>query len=81
MVSFYIPSKRFFMKLKVLSDARVATIIRKNMVLQYIFCKDLMSLKSVSDEDYTEFVEVQFYFEFSLQKKNAQCLVSHLLVL
>ena len=40
MISFYIPSKRFFLKREGLSDARVASITKKNnMVLQYIFLK------------------------------------------
>ena len=40
MISFYILSKRFFLKPEELSDARVVSIIKKNMVLQYIFYKD-----------------------------------------
>ena len=33
MISFYILSERFFLKRKGLSDARVASITKKNMVL------------------------------------------------
>ena len=40
LISFYILSKTFFPKRKGSSDARVASITKKNMVLQYIFCKD-----------------------------------------
>ena len=40
-LSFYILSKRFFLKLKGISDARVASITKKEIFLQYIFCKDL----------------------------------------
>ena len=39
LISFYILSKRLFLKLEVLSDA-----LKKNNALQYIFCKDLQSL-------------------------------------
>ena len=46
MISFYILSKRFFLKRKRLSDARVASITKKNMVLQYIFYIDSQSLES-----------------------------------
>ena len=37
MISFCILSKRFFLKLEKLSHARVASITKTNMVLQYIF--------------------------------------------
>ena len=45
MISFYILSTRFFLKPKGLPDARVASITKKNMFLQYIFYKDLQRLK------------------------------------
>ena len=39
------------MKGKGLSDARQASVTKKNMVLQYIFCKKFIkSLKSISGE-------------------------------
>ena len=51
MISFYILSKRFFLKHKRLSDAKVASINKKNMVLQYNFCKiSKKNLKPMSDE-------------------------------
>ena len=37
MISFYFLSERFFLKGKILPDARVASITTKNMALQYIF--------------------------------------------
>ena len=42
MISFYILSKRFFLKRERLSDARVTSITKKvyGMVLQERFCKD-----------------------------------------
>ena len=40
MISFYILSKRFFLKCEASSDARAASITKKNIVLQFIFCKD-----------------------------------------
>ena len=41
MIGFYILSERFFLKCKGLSDARVASITKKEKkALQYIFCKD-----------------------------------------
>ena len=40
MISFYILSKRFFLKYEGLSDARTVSVLKKNIVLQYIFCKD-----------------------------------------
>ena len=40
LISFYIISKKFFLKGEKLSDARVVTITKKNMILQYIFYKD-----------------------------------------
>ena len=39
-ITFYIISKRFFLKRKGLSDVRVASITKKNLVFQYIFYKD-----------------------------------------
>ena len=40
MIAFYILSQIFFLKREGLSDARVVSILKKNIVLQYIFCKD-----------------------------------------
>ena len=40
MISFYIFSKRFFLKRKRLSDERVFFIAKNTIALQYIFCKD-----------------------------------------
>ena len=37
MISFYILSTRFFLKRKKLTDARVVSTAKKNMVLQYTF--------------------------------------------
>ena len=39
MLSFYILSNRFFLERKELSDARVVSITKKKMGLQYIFVK------------------------------------------
>ena len=39
-ISFYILSKSFFLKRKELSDARVVSRLKTNMVLQYIFYID-----------------------------------------
>ena len=49
MISFYISFKRLRLKRKGLSDARVVPLTKKED-LQYILCKDLQSLKSISDE-------------------------------
>ena len=40
MINFYILSKRFFLKRKRLSDAKVVSITKNNKVLQYTFYKD-----------------------------------------
>ena len=40
MIPFYILSTRFFLKHKGLSDARVASIIKKEYGFAVIFCKD-----------------------------------------
>ena len=39
MISFYILSKRLYLKREGLCDARITSITEKNTVLQYIFCK------------------------------------------
>ena len=44
MISFYILSQRIFLKRKGLSDAKVASITRKEYGLQYILYKYLQSL-------------------------------------
>ena len=40
MISFYIPSKRLFVKREGLSDARVASITKKENGFPVHFCKD-----------------------------------------
>ena len=40
MISFYVFSATCFLKRKGLSDARVASITKKEYGFQYIFCKD-----------------------------------------
>ena len=40
MITFYIISKRLHLKRKGLSDARVVSITKKEILFQYIFCKD-----------------------------------------
>ena len=44
-ISFYILSKKFFLTRQGLSDARVASVTKKNMILQYIFYIDSQSLE------------------------------------
>ena len=41
MTSFYIPSNRFFLKRKILSDARVVSITKEENVFAVQFYKDL----------------------------------------
>ena len=48
MISFYILFKRFFLKRKGLSDARVASVTKKECGFAVHFCKK--SLKSISDK-------------------------------
>ena len=50
MIDFYILSKRFFLKLKKLSDERVASIIKKEYIFSALFKKIHKSLKSISEE-------------------------------
>ena len=44
-ISFYIRSKRFYLKHEELSDTRIVSITKKNVVLQYIFVKIYKVLK------------------------------------
>ena len=51
MISFYILSKRFFLKREELSDARVASITKKEYGFAVHFLKRFIrSLKSISDK-------------------------------
>ena len=44
MISFYILSKRFHLKRKGLSDARIISITKKEYGVKAYFCKDSLSL-------------------------------------
>ena len=64
MISFSILSKRLFLRHKGLANASVISF-RKNMVLQYILCKDSYSLpKQYLVNDYRRFFEALVCLEF-----------------
>ena len=69
MISFYILSKRFFMKRIGLYDARVASITKKEHVFAVqLLQRFIKSLELISDELFMRFVEDLVCLEFSLQK-------------
>ena len=73
-ISFYILSKRFFLKYKGLSDVRVASIAKKEYGFA-VFCKNSkFSLESISDEWlYATCLSYLLFGTFRI--KNAQWLV------
>ena len=65
LVSYYIPSKRFPLKLKGIFDARVISINKKEYGFAVYFLeKFIKPLKSISDE-WLRFVEALIFMEFS----------------